>query len=148
MPYNFHYSAFIFKFLKFVLLNNLSFNFFNCDNGMLPASSIHNTVSTFWQFFIIRQLIKRYLVILFKGPGIVRNKIVFLLLLLYQSLFELSFYILWVGARLLQFYDHLALFWVKHSERCFFFLIESLAFLGVIFLVFLFLRPFKYEFLS
>ena len=82
MSNNFHHCAFIFKLLKFVLLNNLSFDLFDGDNSMLPASPIDNTVSTFRQLFIVGQLTERYLVILLKSSGFIRDKIVFLLLLL------------------------------------------------------------------
>ena len=82
MSDDFHHCAFIFELLKFVLLDNLSFDLFNGDNSMLPASPIDNTVSTFRQLFIVGQLIKRYLVILLKSSGFIRDKIVFLLLFL------------------------------------------------------------------
>jgi hypothetical protein len=82
MSDDFHHSAFIFELFKFVLLDNLSFDLFNGNNSMLPASPIDNTVSTFRQLFIVSQFIERYLVILLKSSGFIRDKIVFLLLLL------------------------------------------------------------------
>ena len=42
-----HNGAFVFEFLKLVLLDNFAFDFFDSHNSMLPTSTIDDTIATF-----------------------------------------------------------------------------------------------------
>jgi hypothetical protein len=75
MSDNFHNCALIFEFLKFVLLYNFSFDFFDRDYRVLPPASMHNTIATFRKFPIKDKFRIRNLVVLNKCSRFVAEKL-------------------------------------------------------------------------
>ena len=91
MPDHLHYGALILELLKFVLLDNLSFDLLDGHNGVLPASTVDDTVAAFGEFAVVAELIEAYLVVLNEGSSFIRNIIVTARsLLLNERLLELT----------------------------------------------------------
>ena len=59
-----HDCTFVLKLFKFVLLDDLPFNFFNRDNCVLPTSAIDDTIATLRKLSVVAQLIEADLVVL------------------------------------------------------------------------------------
>lgn len=61
-----HHGALIFEFLQLVLLDDLSFDFLDGDDCVLPAAAIDNAISTLGQLTVVAQVIEGDLVVLDK----------------------------------------------------------------------------------
>lgn len=46
MSYNFHDSAFISKFLKFFLFNNLNFDLLDSNSSLFPSSPVDDSIAS------------------------------------------------------------------------------------------------------
>ena len=77
-----HHCALILELLQFVLFNDFSFDLFDCDDGVLPATAIDDAVAAFRQLPIVAQLIKWNFVVLNESARLVRDVIVAAILLL------------------------------------------------------------------
>ena len=77
-----HHCTLILELLQFVLFNDFSFDLFNCDNGVLPATPIDDAIAAFRQLTVIAQLIKWNFVVLNESTRLVRDIIVATILLL------------------------------------------------------------------
>ena len=64
MADNFHDGALIFEFFQLILFDDLAFDLFDSDHGVLPASSVDDTVATLGQLAVIAKVTKGNLVVL------------------------------------------------------------------------------------
>lgn len=53
VPNNFHHGAFVFEFLKLVLLDDFSLDLLDGDHCMLPTASVYDTIATFRELAIV-----------------------------------------------------------------------------------------------
>ena len=77
-----HHCALILELLQFVLFNDFSFDLFDCDDGVLPATAIDDAVAAFRQLPIVAQLSKWNFVVLYESARLVRDVVIAAILLL------------------------------------------------------------------
>ena len=103
-----HHCAFVLELFQLVLFNDFSFDLFDSDHGVFPASAIDDTVATLGQFTFVAKLGEGYLVVLDEGSRLVRDIVVRpVLLLLKQSLFQFPLQVLRVRPGLLHLFKFL-----------------------------------------
>lgn len=57
MSDDFHDSTFVLELFQFVLLNNLFLDLFDSNYSVLPSASVNYTITTFWEFPVILQIL-------------------------------------------------------------------------------------------
>lgn len=72
---DFHYCAFILEFFEFLLFDDLLFNFFNGNDGVLPTATVDDTVATFGKLVVEVKLIVGDLIVLDESTGFVTEKL-------------------------------------------------------------------------
>jgi hypothetical protein len=120
VPDNFHHSALVLELLKFFLFNDLSFNFLDRHDSVLPASAMDNTVPSFGQFVVEMQLSVRNLRVLHKRSGFIAEELFGRL----QCLSEFTFQVFWICTGLLKLQENLALVFGEHPQSCLFIFIK------------------------
>lgn len=106
-----HDRTLILELLKFVLLDNLALDLLNGDDGVLPATAVHDTVATLRQLTVVAEISEGNLIILNKVSSLVRDvgASTSILLMLDHSLLQLALQVLWVRSRYLQLLEDLPL---------------------------------------
>ena len=129
VPDDFHHCTFIFEFLKFILFNNLLFDFFDGHCGELPSSSVYDSIASFGQLSVIMELVKWDLIVLVEDSVVVHH-VHKALVLIHDACSDLLLDVLLVGSRLLKLAEHFPLVLREHSDGLLLFFAE--AFLQVI----------------
>lgn len=102
MPNDLHDCAFVLELFQLVLLDNLLLDFFDCNCGILPTTSVDNSVATFRQLAIIMKLVEWDFVVLVEDPVLVHH-VHEALVLIHNACSYLLFDILSVCSRLFKF---------------------------------------------
>ena len=71
MANDLHHGAFVLELFQFVLLNDLTLDFFDSDDRMLPTATIYDTVATFRELTIVAELIEWNLIVLHESSCLI-----------------------------------------------------------------------------
>ena len=71
MTNDFHDSAFVLKFFELVLLDNLSFDLFDGYDRVLPATSVHDSISSLRELSVVSNVTEWDLIVLNESSSFV-----------------------------------------------------------------------------